>query len=212
MNKIKKVVELHGEMSVEVVEEKVSGMQAMVDATVVNDDESLSNVSDSIKNIKMLKAYIVGEKEKFTKPAQAIINEARAKYLPFERECDSAETQLKSKAGAYMDKVEKERLAKEEKIAKRVEKGTLKEETAVRKMGEIGTVKKTVATASSQIQRKMVKVVTLTEIKELKDAEIINLARGGYLVWDTVKVNKVVKAGVDVVGAKVEEKSQIAVR
>jgi len=110
-----------------------------------------------------LENLVKEEKEKYTHPAQQIINEARAKYLPYEKMCTEAEKQLKAKTGIYMTAVAYARRLKEEAIAKRAETGNIKEETAVRKMEELGEEQKSVSTGNSQIQRKMIRTAFIMD-------------------------------------------------
>jgi hypothetical protein len=160
-------------------------------------------VADKIKEIKELGKIIKTEKEKYTKPAQTIINEARSKYLPYERICRDAESALKIKARVYMERMEEERIRKEKSIADRADKGQLREETAIRKMEEIGTEKKSVDTGNSQIQRKIVKEVVIVDREKVPHE---------YWILDEVKVRKVALAGVTIPGVEVKEKSQMVVK
>jgi len=200
--KATQLVTVEGEMNLDQIKEKSSAMQGMVDETKVTNEDELNVVADKIKNIKQLGKFIKQEKEKFTKPAQAIINEARTKYLPYEKMCDSAEAQLKVKAGAYMTKVEDERIKKEESIAARAENGQLKDDTAVRKMEELGEEKKTVATVSGA-------KLTLKTVKEVVVADETKIPRE-YLVLDMVKIRKVALAGVEIPGVEVKETKQMS--
>lgn len=184
------------------IKTKSDEMQKMVDSIKVTTEQELALATDKIKSIKMLGKFVKAEKEKYTHPAQQIINEARAKYLPFEKLCDEAERQLKIKADNYMAKVEDERRKKEEAIAKRAEKGNIKEETAVRKMEELGEEKKSVSTESAQIQRKMV-----------PKAFIVDREKVPHEYWDLneSRAKKAALAGANVPGVEVREVSQMAV-
>lgn len=192
------------ETSIKVVEEKIKGMRQMVESTVINNEQSLAESADKIKKIKMLGKAIRAEMEKYTKPAQQIINEARTRFLPYEKECKEAESQIKSKAGEYMTKQEEERRKKEESIARRADNGRLKEETAVRKMEELGDEKKSVTTGSgTQIQHKTVREAVIVDPDKVPRE---------YWVIDEVKVRKVALAGVEIPGVEIRERKQIAVR
>lgn len=192
------------ETSIKLVEEKIKGMRQMVESTIINDDQSLAESADKIKNVKDLGKAIRAEMEKYTKPAQQIINEARTRFLPYEKECKDAEAKIKAKAGEYMTKKEEERIKKEESIARRAENGQLKEETAVRKMEELGDEKKSVTTGmGTQIQHKTVKEVVIVDPDKVPKE---------YWIIDEVKVRKVALAGVEIPGVEVRERKQIAVR
>lgn len=191
------------EMDLQETQARVEQMQAMVNETKVENDQDLTAVGDKIKSIKEIAKFVKEEKEKYTKPAQAIINEARAKYVPYEKLCQEAETGLKMKVNQYMTKKEEERRKKEEAIAKRAEKGTLKEETAVRKMEELGEEKKSVSTDNAQIQRRKVKEVVIVDTTKIPQE---------YWKIDEVKIRKVALSGIEIPGVEVKETSQIAIK
>jgi len=201
MSKTKEIVKV--EDSFIEIKTKSEEMQEMVDKTQVTTEPELKLVSDKIKSIKMLGKFVKAEKEKYTNPAQQIINEARAKYLPYEKMCKDAEDQLKNKADQYMTDVENVRLAKEKKIADRAETGNIKEETAVKKMEELGEEKKSVSTGSSQIQRKMVRT-----------AFIMDREKVPHEYWDLneSRAKRAALAGANVPGVEVREVSQMAIK
>ena len=197
------IIKEDDQMSLAEIKTKSEEMQAMVDKTQVTTEPELKSVSDKIKSIKLLGKFVKAEKEKYTHPAQQIINEARTKYLPYEKMCAEAESQLKNKADQYMAKVEDERRKKEEAIAKRAEKGNIKEETAVKKMEEIGEEKKSVSTGNSQIQRKMVPT-----------AFIVDREKVPHEYWDLneSRAKKAALAGAKVPGVEVRDVSQMAIK
>lgn len=188
---------------IEVIKEKIKGMQSMVDETIVSNSQELSDVTEKIKQVKVLGKLVKTEKEKYTKPAKEIIKEANSKYLPYEKECKNAEEKLKSKAGIYLDKQEVLRIEKEKKIAERVEKGNIKEETGVRKMEELGEEVKTVNSGDAQLQHKKIKEVVITD--EIKIPR-------KYLAPNLVLIRKDALAGIKIAGVEVKEKSSIAIR
>lgn len=202
------MVEIKTEMvvadkEVTVIKQKAEAMQEMVDSTLVTDDKELSAVADIIKQVKTLGKEVRAKMETYTKPAQEIINKARADYLPYEKMCKDAESQLKYKANIYMTQIERARKEKEDRVAIKLEKGSIKEDTAIRQMENVGEEKKSVRTENSQIQRKTVQDI------EVIDQELIPHE---YWVVDLKKVKKVALAGIKIPGVKVIEKSQIAIR
>jgi len=197
------IVKAEGEMNLTEIKSKSEEMQKMVDETKVTTDPELKIVADKIKNIKTLGKFVRQEMEKYTKPAQEIINNARTRYLPFEKLCKDAEAQLKTKANVYMTDIENKRRAKEDAIAKRAEKGNIKEETAVRKTEEIGEEKKSVSTDSSQIQRKIVQEIVIVDREKIPHE---------YWIVDEKKVRKVALAGIEIPGVEIRESSQIAIK
>ena len=189
-------------LDIKVVEEKIKGMRKMVASTKVENDEQLAAVADYIKAVKTMGKFVRQEMEKYTKPAQEIINNARAKYLPYEKECDDAERLLKSKASAYMIEQEKIRKQKEDTIAKKVEDGKFKEQTGLKKMEALGEEKKTVATQTgAKLTLKTVKEVVIVDREQIPHE---------YWVVDEVKVRKVALAGGVIPGVEVRESKQMS--
>jgi len=177
-------------------------MQEMVYQTIIDSDEALKAVADKINVIKQLKREIRAEMEKYTKPAQAIINEARAKYLPFEKMCDEAESQLKAKVAEYMDAQEAKRLKEEEKIVAKIEAGRMKEETGIRKIEELGNEVRTIQTENTQLQRRKVRVAYIVNAELVPDE---------YWIIDEVRVKRDALAGKLIPGVEVKEETQIAI-
>ena len=192
------------ETSLVQVEEKIKGMRTLVETTAVTTDDELAAVSDIIKNIKSLGKFVRQEMERYTKPAQEIINNARQKFLPYEKECDDAESALKLKAKRYMDEQEAKRKKAEDKIAADLEAGKIKkEDTAVRKLEELGEQKQTVVGGDSQITARKVKKAYIVEPEKVPHE---------YWVIDEVRVKKAALAGAVIPGVEVREESEIAVR
>ncbi len=187
-------------MDVTVVEEKVGGMQKMVEETKVTNDDELGAVSDKIKNIKELGKFIRQEMEVYTKPASQIVRAAQAKFLPYEKECKAAEAGLKTKASVYMTEVEAKRLKKEESIAKQVDSGHIKEETGLKKMEAVGEEKKSASTGRSKLTQKMV-----------PEATIVNpdLVPKEYWIIDEARVKKAAIAGAVIPGVEVKKVPQM---
>ena len=176
--------------------------QEVVNQTTITNDDDLVAVADQINVIKKLKKEIRTEMEKYTKPAQAIINEARAKYLPLEKICDEAESQLKAKVAEYMDAQEAKRLKEEEKIVAKIEAGRMKEETGIRKIEELGNEVRTIQTENTQLQRRKVRVAYIV------NAEIVPQE---YWIIDEVRVKRDALAGKLIPGVEIREETQIAI-
>ena len=185
------------------IKSKAEAMQHMVNETNVTNEYELKAVADKIKAVKTLGKMVKENKEKYTKPAQDIINNARSIYLPIEKICTEAERQLKYKANVYMTAVENERKAKEEKVVVKLEKGSIKEDTAIRQMENVGEEKKSISTDNSQLSRRI-----------RQDIEIVDesLIPKEYWMVDLKKVKKVALAGIKIPGVKVIEVSSISSR
>jgi hypothetical protein len=174
---------------------KLSGMMTMVQETKVTNETELNEVSDKIKGIKNFAKYVEQQKDKLVAPAKAIIAEAKAKYDPYIDKCEEAESQLKGKAKVYMMKVQAEKDKKEAEIAKKVEEGKMTETKAVEKLEKIDEKKSSASTGQSSLGLRKVPVCKIVDESKIPDE---------YWIIDEVKLSKVVKAGVEVPGAKLE--------
>jgi hypothetical protein len=166
---------------IETFKESITGMMAMVEATKVTTPEELDAISDKIKNVRGILKIIKAQKEKFVAPAKQIIEEARTKYDPYIKDCDNAETVLKSKATAYMVAQEVIRKEEEDKIAKKLEDGKIKTETAVKRIEKLPDAPKNVQTENSGLQLRKRKVAVI---------EDPNLIPDEYWIIDEVRVRK----------------------
>lgn len=195
--------ETHSEDNLPEIQGKANAMETMVRNTTVANDDDLREVADKIKNVKLLGKAVRSEMEKYTKPAQEIINQARLKFLPFEKMCANAEAALKAKANIYMTAQENERRAREAEIAKKLEDGKIQEKTAIKRLDNLGEEQKTVSTETSKISRQIVKEVEIVDPSLVPDE---------YWTLDEVKIRKVALAGVEIPGVVVKEVSRMAIR
>ncbi len=189
--------------TIEIVREKVSGMEAMVNATKVTNEKELEAVSDKIKNVKTLGKFIGQEKDKLVAPAKAIIAEAKAKYDPFINECERAEDALKGKAKVFLLEQDRKRREEENAVAKKLEEGKIKLETANRRFEKIPEQVKSATTETSKLQTVKLKVVTVTDPHLVPDE---------YWMLDLVLINKIAKAGLEIPGVTVTEDISISSR
>jgi len=154
-----------------VYKEKIKGMKEMVDSTKVVDEKTAAEVSDKVKNIKLLSKAIEQKRDKILKPASEIVKEARATYNPLIQECEHAERALKGKYSEWFLAEEKRVAAEELKVAKKVESGYMKPETAVKKMEEINVTDNTIKTESgSMLSVKKVPVAVIKDTTKIPDA------------------------------------------
>lgn len=190
-----------------IIKANATKMEKMIESFQVTDDASLNLVSDKIKSVKTLKKMVKEQKERFTKPAQEIIAEARDKFDPIIKQCENAEIVLKQRAGAYMQAQEVKRRDEESKIAARVEKGTMKEETAMRKLEALPETPTTVRTdQGSGLSMRKRRVAVITEPENVPDE---------YWIIDEVRVRREAlerdKTGAEPIpGVTIREEASIA--
>ena len=194
------------ETSIQVIQEKASGMMKQIEAFTVTTQEELATASDMIANVKKLAKFIEAEKDKFTEPAKAIIATARQKYDPYLLQCKEAESALKQKAQTFMLAERKREEEERAKIVKKVETGYIKPETAMNKLAGVPAAPKKAATEASTLTMKMRKDV------EIVDQALIPEEYYKPRELDIVKLRRVVTSGVAVPGAKLVEVPEMASR
>jgi len=190
-----------------IVKKKTDGMEKMLKEFNVTNDDELDIVSDKIKQVKVLKRFIEQEKDKFVRPAKAIIAEARDKYDPYIKKCQNAEMVLKSKAAKYMQMIQEELLKKQAQIAAKVEKGSMTTETAIKKIENLPDSPKTVRTDNGSGLR-----LSKRKVAKIIDPDLIPKE---YFVIDEVKVRRDAierdRLGLpQIPGVIIEEESSIA--
>lgn len=182
--------------SIEVIQEKATGMMAQVNAFKVTNKEELATVSDMVANVKKLGKFIEAEKEKFTAPAKAIIATAKEKYDPYIQQCKEAEATLKSKAQKFLLE-EREREEKEKaKIVKKVETGYMKPETAMQKLGNVEEAPKAAKTETSAL------TMTMRPEVRIVDQALIPDEYYKPRELDMVKLRRAVVSGIEVPGTE----------
>lgn len=177
------------------IQKKGNAMLQKVESVDITDEKSVETIS---KGIKQFKKFLTDERDKFIKPAKAIIEEAKSKYDPILNMCKEAEVRIKERFSEYKLAEIKKEEEKKEKLAKRVEKGTMKAETAVKKIEELPETKKTSGGMT---------------VSTYKDIEITDEKAVPEEYWtrnfNTVKLrNDIIKEGKEVPGVKVVEKTK----
>lgn len=191
---------------VQIVQGKIDGLKTMVEETVVTNGDQLNEVSDKIKEIKTVQKFIKEEMKKTIDPAKEIISATKDRFQPFLENCLEAEAGLKKKAQVFMLAEKKREDDEKEKLANKVDTGYMKPETAIDKMEAVPEAKKTAKTGSSSLSMRMIK--SAGEIDESKVPDEYWTPRQ----LDMVKINKVIKAGVEIPGVEVKETPSMASR
>ncbi len=188
-----------------VIDEKVAGMQKMLDQLPVVNDEQYAMVAERIAQVKQLGRIIKDEKDKYTAPANEIIKQARTTFDPLIAACQNAVSILNGRAIKYHEQKQAEIKKKEDQISARVEKGTMKVETAAKKLETLPEVKTTVRTDTGiGLQMAKVAVANITNPDLIPDE---------FWVIDEAKVRREAlqrhKAGADQIpGVTIEIKTQ----
>ena len=191
---------------VQIVKGQVDGLKTMVEETIVENNDQLKGVSGKIKEVKNVIKKIKDEMAKTIDPAKEIITATKERFNPFLEDCKSAEAGLKKKVGIFMEAEEKREEEEKEKLANKVESGYMKPETAIDKMENVEEAQKTVKTGKATLSRKIIK--SAGAIDESKVPEEYWIPRQ----LDMVKINKAVRAGIEIAGVEVKKTTSIAVR
>lgn len=166
----------------DLVDKKIKGMQAMIDATQVTNDEELAEISDKIKHVKDMGKYVKGLKDELTAPAKTIIDRAKMLFDGPIKECTNAEEILKGKAQKYLLAKETARAKAEKKIEDDLATGKIKKtETAVRRMEALPEEQRDIKTGASGLR------MTRRRVAEIKDPGLIP---DEYWIVDEVRVRK----------------------
>ena len=191
---------------VQIVQGKVDGLKTMVEETKVENHDQLKEVSDKIKEVKEVSKLIKEEMAKTVDPAKEIIKATKDRFQPFLENCLEAEAGLKKKAEVFMLAEKKKEDEEKKKLADKVDSGYMKPETAIDKIEEVHEAKKTAKTGKSTLSMKMIK--SAGAIDESKVPEEYWIPRQ----LDMVKINKAVKAGIEIAGVEVKETPSMASR
>jgi len=166
---------------------------------VIKDKDDMLKATETLSKLNVLMDRLVEEKEKITKPLNEALKEVRNKYKPVETVLESEIARIRSVMSVYQ--TEQVRIQKEEeaKIASRIGegKGKIKFETATKKMSEIERVDNIVSSDVGTVKFRTDKVLKVVDM---------NLIPDEYFDLNESKLLKVLKAGVVVAGAVLEDK------
>lgn len=203
------------EKAVAIVEKRLTKAESYATDLVIKTDADEHKATVALSELNKLGDEITGQKEELTKPLNKVLAAIRARYKPVENAHTNAVRIIKSKLISYHDAKKKAADDAAAKIAARAAKGTLKPETAVRKMDEIVPVEKNVKTEAGALQYKKVPVATVIKaVTDLTDAQIVEHARAGLLVWNEPAARKAAlaigKEGEVIAGVEVKIETQAA--
>lgn len=181
------------EKQLKVVQTKVGRTSDMIMALKIEGDADMTVAADLLSKANRYNDEITKDKEKLTKPLNAVLKLIRAKYKPIETELEKAIKHLRKEIGTYQTKRDAEAEAERARIAKRVGegKGKLKLETAGRQMAAVDTPDTVVATDAGSISFRDDYEITIVSIKEIPEE---------FLSVDEAAIKRAIKAGREVAG------------
>ena len=122
---------------VALVKRQASGAMTAAKSLKIKDKEDLKEGVELLTKIKTALKLLKEKKEKTTKPANAILKEAREFYNPLEENCKEAERIVKAKMIDFDNKETEKAKIKEAKIEKQVKSGEMSFEKASDKLEKI---------------------------------------------------------------------------
>lgn len=186
-----------------IVKQNTDKAMSAAQALTIEKDEDMTGATELLTKINLAGDMIKKRKEEITKPLNEALKSARDLFRPLEEAQQNAKNIVAEKMIAYRRAVEENRRKEEAKLAARVEKGTMKMETAQRKMEELPQEQKSVKTDAGAVSFKETPVPVIFD-----EAQIPRQ----YLVPDMVKINKAVRAGIEIPGIKVEMRTDLSNR
>lgn len=195
---------------VTVVKQQSTKALAAANELTIKTAEDMTAATDHLSKMKQVGKMIKERKEQITKPLQEALNSARDLFKPIEANLAEAERVVKSKMVTYQTDLEKEAETERLRLAKRVEKGTMRPETAVKKMEQIQDAPKSVQGASGAMAFRNVKKVRFADLSTITPEGILELARGGYLVWNETAARRDALSGRAIAGVEVYEEKVVA--
>lgn len=195
---------------VTVVRQQSSKALAAANTLQITSADEMTTATDHLSKMKTVAKMIKDRKELITKPLTEALNSARDLFKPIEANLAEAERLVKSKMVAYQTKIEDDAEVERLRLAKRVEKGTMKPETAVRKMEEIQEAPKSVQGKTGAMAFRNTKKVRFAELTSISPEGIMELVRGGYLLWNEPAARRDALAGKGVAGVEIYEEKVVA--
>jgi len=186
------------EKQIEVVQKKVAGTAEVIMRMTIKTDDDMVSASELLSKANSHAKEIKADKEKLTKPLNAVLLLIRKKYKPVETELEKAIKHLRSEIGAYQTRKDDEAEAERMRIAGRVGagKGKLKIETAAKQMAEVDAPDRQVVTESGSISFKDDYEITVVDIYKIPEH---------FLSVDEAGIKKVFKAGGTVEGVSAKK-------
>lgn len=186
------------EKQIEVVQKKVTGTAEVIMRMTIKNDGDMASASELLSKANSHAKEIKADKEKLTKPLNAVLLLIRKKYKPVETELEKAIKHLRAEIGAYQTKKDNEAEAERVRIAGRVGsgKGKLKIETAAQQMANVEGPDKKIETESGSISFKTDHEITVVNIYDIPEQ---------FLSADLTAIKKVFNAGGTVAGVSAKK-------
>ena len=184
---------------------------AVNETAKIRSDADYEKASLMLVDVKKVGKLIEQEKRKQLDPANATVKSIREFWKKFEDQYSSAEEVLKRAVLAHKQKIDARNAQKAATIANNVEEGKVSFEKGAQQVAQIESK----PTTHEGVKAKKIKKVRFADLTTLKDEQIVALARGGYLEWNTVKGRADAISGSDkgltVPGVEVYEEEILAV-
>lgn len=181
------------EKRLETVQKKVTGTAVAIMGITIKSDQDMTYASELLSQANKHADMVKADKEKLTKPLNAVLKNIRDRYKPVETELEKAIKHLRKEIGAYQTRKDEEAEKERARIAARVGpgRGKLGIETASKQIAEVTGPEKMVETASGSISFRDDYEITILNIREIPEQ---------FLEVDEAGIKKALKAGGTVAG------------
>ena len=173
-------------------------------ALEIKNEKDMSQATELLSQLNLKAGEIKKDKEKLTKPLNAVLKDIRGRYKPMETQLEKGIKHIRSVMGIYQTEKEEQAEAEREKIVARVGpgRGKLKVETAVSKMAEVtGSDKKVEAESGSVSFRDDYEIISVNKREVPED----------FLIVDEVGIRKLLNAGAEEVAGVVAKKIKVPI-
>jgi len=180
----------------ETIQQEVGSVRRIA---VIKDKDDMLKATETLSKLNVLLDNLKKDEKLLTEPLNKTLDEIKGRYKPTKTVLESEIARIRSVMSVYQ--TEQVRIQKEEeaKIASRIGegKGKIKFETATKKMSEIERVDNVVSSDVGTVRFSNTKVLKVVDM---------NLIPDEYFDLNETKLLKVLKAGVVVAGAVLEDK------
>ena len=184
----------------EIIKKEISPVQAKVSSLVIKSGADMTDATEILSRCNKYYDSLKIEKEKITKPLNAVLKEVRGRYKPIEDQLDEIITTIKGKMGSYQQIALQKQEKEEQKIADKVASGKMEVGKAIDKLGEMDSPEEKVKTDEGSVSFKTVKKF------EVMDLTLLPV---DYLLPNEVAIRKAKTEGIELAGVRYYEEQSV---
>lgn len=167
----------------------------------IKDTKTMTKAAGYLSDLKATLKKVEDYRKAKTDPLNKVLKAIRDETRPIEERLNAAITDTAKKMSKYQTAAQAVVDDKANKIVDRIGegRGKLKTETAVEQLENLERPDKAIATEAGVVKFKPVAKVDITPVLEMSEAQLLQmqnqfliLAQEGLIVWDDVKVRKLI--------------------